>query len=290
MRQIIEQSFPQSIQLEMDIPSKLPCVMGDATQIHQVLLNLCVNARDAMPKGGTLKITVEEADLDAQYAALNPDAIPGMYVLMRVSDTGVGIPPSVLDDIFEPFYTTKEIGKGTGLGLSTVLSIVRGHNGFLRVQSEVGKGTSVEVYIPAEASKGSESTVRTGSASRHGRGETILVVDDEQIVREITKATLEDNGYQVLTASDGTEALAVYAKEGEHIDLVFTDVVMPYLDGASTIRALQRLNPHVKVIASSGLNSDEKRAGAKMLFDVPLLEKPFTAGMLLRKLGEVLGD
>ena len=290
MRQIIEQSFPKTIHLDLVTPAKLPCIMADATQIHQVLLNLCVNARDAMPRGGTLSITVEPVELDAHYAALNPDARPGKYIILRVSDTGMGIPPQVLDQIFEPFYTTKEVGKGTGLGLSTVMGIVRGHSGFVRVQSEVGKGTTFEVYVPAVDNHETDDIVKSSLLPRHGRGEVILVVDDEQVVREITRLTLEDNGYRVITAADGTEALAIYAKQGDDIDLVLTDVVMPYLDGASTIRAMQRMNPRVKVIASSGLNTEEKRSGAKMLFDVPLLEKPFTASMLLSKLGEVLGN
>jgi two-component system, cell cycle sensor histidine kinase and response regulator CckA len=287
---IVEQSFPKNIQLAMSTPNALPCIMGDATQLHQVLLNLCVNARDAMPQGGNLAVSIEGIELDAQYAAMNPDARAGHYVLLRVSDTGSGIAPEVQEKIFEPFYTTKEVGRGTGLGLSTVMSIVRNHGGFLRVQSEVGKGATFEVYLPAVVAENQEAPAATRPAGRRGRGETILVVDDERIVREITRVTLEDTGYHVLTAEDGTEALAMYAKQGETIDLVLTDLVMPYLDGASTIRAMQRLNPRVKVIACTGLNTEEKRAGARTLVDVPLLEKPFTASMLLTKLGEVLGQ
>ena len=289
MRTIIEQSFPKGIVLRISTPKDLPCVMGDATQLHQALLNLCVNARDAMPQGGVLTVSVESVTLDAKSAACNPGTVPGVYVLLKVSDTGVGIPPEVRELVFEPFYTTKEIGGGTGLGLSTVLAIVRSHGGFVRVRSEVGKGTSFEVYLPAVIDKSQEGTEPSVESLRRGHGETILVVDDEQIVREITKVTLEDNGYRVLTAKDGIEALEVYAKNTQSIALVLTDVVMPRLDGASTIRAMQQLNPDVKVIASSGLNTEEQRAGAKILHGVPLLEKPFTADMLLKKLGEVLG-
>ena len=289
MRTIIEQSFPKNILFHIATPKDLPCVMGDATQLHQAVLNLCVNARDAMPEGGDLTISVESITLDAQSAALRGGRPPGMYVLLKVSDTGVGIPPEVRELVFEPFYTTKDIGGGTGLGLSTVLAIVRSHGGFVRVQSEVGNGTSFEVYLPAVMGQSAERPEQSGEFMRRGHGETILVVDDEQIVREITKVTLEDSGYRVLTANDGVEAVALYARQGASIDLVLTDVVMPRLDGPSTIRAIQQLNPDVKVIASSGLNTEEQSAGARSLHGVPLLEKPFTANMLLKKLGEVLG-
>jgi two-component system, cell cycle sensor histidine kinase and response regulator CckA len=290
IRKIIEQSFPKNILLDMDMPAALPLVNADAAQLQQVVLNLCVNARDAMPSGGTLTIIAEDVRLDAQYAALHPDAAPGRYVLLKFSDTGFGIPAGLLEKIFVPFYTTKAVGRGTGLGLSTAMGIVRSHGGFMRVQSDVGKGTTFEVYLPAVTLEGENAPPPSGVGGRHGRGETILVVDDEQIVREITKMTLIDCGYKVLTAKDGLEALALYAQHSGTISLVLTDVIMPYLDGPSTIRALQRMNPDVKVIACSGLNSEEKRAGARTLLDVPLLEKPFTADMLLVKLGEVLGE
>jgi two-component system, cell cycle sensor histidine kinase and response regulator CckA len=289
IRSIIEQSFPKNIQLDLIMPGKLPLVSGDASQLQQVILNLCVNARDAMPGGGVLSIAAEDIQIDAQYAALNADATPGRYVLLKFSDTGKGIPPELLDRVFDPFYTTKEMGHGTGLGLSTAIGIVRNHKGFMRVQSEVRKGTTFEVYLPAATLKDEELPSPSPTLGRQGSGETILVVDDEQIVREITKATLLDHGYKVLTAKDGLEALALYAQHRDVIALVLTDVVMPYLDGPSTIRALLRMNPEVKVIACSGLNTEEKRTGAYTLDGVPMIEKPFTAGRLLLKLGEVLG-
>jgi PAS domain S-box-containing protein len=288
MQKIVDQSFPKNITFEMNTPSQLPCVKGDATQLHQVLLNLCVNARDAMPQGGTLRLSVEAVTLDEQYAALNPEAKPGNYVLVRASDTGTGIPPEVVDKIFEPFFTTKEVGKGTGLGLSTVLAIIRGHEGFVRVRSQVGVGTTFEVYIPAVDEFDGVQVRRDDAPPQNGNGETVLVVDDERIVREITRLTLLSHGYNVLTADEGTEALALYSKHGSEISVVLTDIVMPYLDGASTIRALQRMDPEVRVIACSGLNSNEKRMGAMTLRDVPFLEKPYTTEALLRKLNEVL--
>jgi PAS domain S-box-containing protein len=289
LHKIMEQSFPKNIRIRIHTPKDLPCVMADATQLNQALLNLCVNARDAMPQGGDLTVSAESCTLDQQSAALDPGVAPGTYVLLKVSDTGVGIPREAKELVFEPFYTTKELGGGTGLGLSTVLAIVRGHGGFVRVQSEVGKGAAFEVYLPAVKIKSGEGAARSAEATDKGHGETILVVDDEQIVREITKVTLEDNGYHVLTAKDGVEALAVYTTHGESIDLVITDLVMPRMDGASAIHAMRQLNPQVKVIASSGLNTEEKRAGVLPPPGVPLLEKPFTAKMLLTKLAEVLG-
>ncbi len=288
MQKIVDQSFPKNFTFEMNTPAQIPCVKGDATQLHQVLLNLCVNARDAMPQGGTFRLSVEGVTLDEQYAALNPEAKPGNYVLVRASDTGTGIPPEVIDKIFEPFFTTKEVGKGTGLGLSTVLAIVRGHEGFVRVRSQVGTGTTFEIYLPAVDAFDGVQVRNEDAPPRNGNGETVLVVDDERIVREITRLTLLSHGYNVLTADEGTEALALYSKHGSEISVVLTDIVMPYLDGASTIRALQRMDPDVKVIACSGLNSNEKRIGAMTLRDVPFLEKPYTTEALLRKLEEVL--
>jgi PAS domain S-box-containing protein len=288
MQKIVDQSFPKNITFEMTTPSRLPCVKGDATQLHQVLLNLCVNARDAMSGGGTLKLSLEAVSLDEQYAALNPEAKPGEYVLVRASDTGTGIPPEVMEKIFEPFFTTKEIGKGTGLGLSTVMAIVKGHDGFVRVRSVVGTGTTFEIYLPAVDETNGMPKAHADAPPQNGQGETILVVDDERIVREITRLTLLSHGYNVLTADEGTEALALYSKHGDEISLVLTDIVMPFLDGAATIRALQRMDPDVKVIDCSGWNSNEKRMGAMTLKDVPFLEKPYTTEALLHKLDQVL--
>jgi two-component system, cell cycle sensor histidine kinase and response regulator CckA len=288
LRKIIDQSFPRTIRLAMDNPGALPLVNADAAQLQQVLLNLCVNARDAMPDGGILSVSAEDVMVDGQNDAQQQDAAQGRYVLLKVSDTGVGIPSDLHAKIFDPFFTTKETGGGTGLGLSTVVSIVRSHGGFVRVHSKVGKGTTFEVFLPAIADESVPVASTPEQKGRHGRNEMILVVDDEHIVREITKATLLDNGYQVMTAKDGPEALALYAQHCHSIAVVITDVIMPYLDGPTTIRALQQINPGVKVIQCSGLSADEKRVGPKPLTGIPLLEKPYTADTLLVKLGEVL--
>jgi PAS domain S-box-containing protein len=285
---ILRETLPKSIEVSYDTPEEMWAILGDATQIHQVLMNLCVNARDAMPDGGKLSIKVENAYLDENYARMHLEAKPGHYVIITVADTGTGIPPHIVDKIFEPFFTTKEPGKGTGLGLSTVSGIVRGHGGFINVYSEIDRGTQFRVFLPA-LKLGEVPTFEKDQIDMPaGNGEVILVVDDELAIREITKSTLEAYGYRVLTASDGTEAIALYAQNRDMIQVVLTDMMMPYLDGAATIRALQKINPQVRIIASSGLtengrNIEAANAGVKLF-----LSKPYTAERLLKALAEML--
>lgn len=284
---VLRETLPKSIVVEFDIASDLEVIMGDATQIHQVLMNLCINARDAMPNGGTLKLSAQNADLDENFARMHPEAEPGRYIVLSVSDTGTGMPPEVVNRIFDPFFTTKEVGKGTGLGLSTTISIVKSHRGFIGVYSEVGKGTRFTVYFPAAKSEqGAAETARSLPYPR-GSGETVLVVDDEENIREITSATLKKFGYEVLTAADGTEAIAVYAQQGK-IDLVLTDMAMPFMDGAATIRALRKLAPHLKIIAASGLSTPEQSAEIEALGVNAFLSKPYTAERLLTTIAAVL--
>ncbi|HYW29921.1 MAG TPA: ATP-binding protein, partial [Gemmatimonas sp.] len=257
-------------------------VLGDPTQLHQVLLNLCVNARDAMPAGGDLTIRVEHALVDDVYAAQNPDARPGDYAVIRVSDTGSGIRAEVRDRIFEPFFSTKEVGQGTGLGLSTTMAIVRSHGGFISLFSEPGMGTTFLVYLPANRSVPSGSETRGAAPPpERGNGELILVVDDEAPICRIAQRTLERFGYRVLTAGDGVEAIALYRQRGSEIDLVLTDMAMPVMDGPALIAALRALDPTVRVIGSSGLataESIERSTGARVAAFVP---KPYTADVLL---------
>ena len=287
VEKMLRHTLPKSIEVESDVPRDLAAVSGDATQLHQVFLNLCVNARDALPQGGRLTLTAEETDLDEAYARMETQARPGRYVLVRVADTGTGIPPDILDKIFDPFFTTKEQGKGTGLGLATVLGIVRGHGGFVNVRSEVGKGTQFSVYLPV-----APTGVACAPAPREvlpcGSGELVLVVDDEAAIREITRTTLEANGYRVLTAGDGTEALALFAQHRPDIRLVLTDMMMPVMDGPATVRALRKLAPQVRVVAMSGLAAGTSTPAAGGVDALAVLQKPYTAADLLRTLREAL--
>ncbi|HEX6625479.1 MAG TPA: PAS domain S-box protein, partial [Pyrinomonadaceae bacterium] len=287
---ILGETLPKAISIRLDLRERLEVVSADATQLHQVLMNLCINARDAMPAGGVLTIRAENKTVDENYARMQFDAQAGSYVAVTVEDTGTGMPPEVLNRIFEPFFTTKEMGKGTGLGLSTALTIVRSHGGFVNVYSEVGKGTKFTFYLPvAESGEGAEA----GKARPElpgGSGELILVVDDEEAIRRITKGTLETFGYKVLTAGDGTEAVALYAENSGEIKAVLTDMLMPFMDGLATIRALRRMNPRVKVIAASGLTGNGQSAEAEAAGVKTFLAKPYTAEKLLKTLAELLSQ
>ena len=289
VRNILKSTFPKTIEIKVFTAEGLSPVVGDATQLHQVLMNLSVNARDAMPNGGRLTIQAEDTYFDENYARMHFEAKPGRYVVIRVADTGVGMPPDILEKIFEPFFTTKEQGKGTGLGLPSIRGIVKGHGGFIDVYSEVGKGTEFKIYIPAAKSGHVTEPDETSSTLPRGRGELILVVDDEAPLLEVAKRTLEENGYSVLTAADGTEALALYAEHRKKIDAVLMDMMMPYLDGAAAIRAIQKLDPDVKVIASSGLSANDKMFEAVNEGVKTFLTKPYTAEKLLKALAEILG-
>jgi two-component system, cell cycle sensor histidine kinase and response regulator CckA len=288
LRTMLSASFPKSINIHLDIPSQVWLVSGDSTQLHQVLMNLCVNARDAMPQGGTLKISVCNQVLDELQARQHLNAQVGPYTSVTISDTGMGIPPEILDRIFEPFFTTKEVGKGTGLGLSSVMGIVKSHQGFVTVSSQIGQGTEVQVFLPAV--KVSEVAPHEELDLPSGSEEWILVVDDEAFIREIIKATLEEHHYRVLTAQDGAEAIALYHQPHPPIALVLLDLMMPILDGAATIEALHVLDPQVRVVAMTGLSSAEMRQKATRIGAHAFLPKPFLTQELLKVVSQVLGE
>jgi len=289
IRQVVRETFPKNINTVFQLGRELWAVEGDATQLHQVFMNLCVNARDAMPQGGKLIVSAENLVLDEVYAGMNPDAKPGPYVVVKVEDTGTGIPPEVQERIFEPFFTTKEIGKGTGLGLSTTLGILRSHGGFVNLSSEPGKGAKFKVYLPAITTPRAVAQAAVAQTQLpRGQGELVLVVDDEESVRSVTQKTLERFGYRVLLAANGAEAVARYAQHRAEIAVVLTDMAMPVMDGPATILALRAMNPAVKIIGSSGHASQggvAKAVGAGVQHFVP---KPYTAETMLKVLADVL--
>ena len=275
---VVEETFPKSIELEHDIGSDLWPVLGNATQIHQVLLNLCINARDAMPKGGTLQIIAANRRLDVDEAAAIPAARPGNWLMLEVADTGTGIAPEVLKSIWLPFFTTKGEGRGTGLGLSTIRGIVANHGGFIDLQTEVGRGSVFRVFLPAVEGEVSPPGGARPSSAPRGRGELILVVDDEASIRDIVTAVLQKHGYSVLSCSDGMEAITLFKVHPDEIALVVTDVDMPNLNGVGLAKTLLRIRPDIHLIIMSGLpRSDTTSSDVMMARELAhvFLAKPF---------------
>jgi PAS domain S-box-containing protein len=290
LENIIKDTFPKDIQLRFSIPNDIWTVLGDPTQVQQILLNLCVNARDAMPDGGNLTISAANCNLDEHYTAMDAQAKPGRYLNINVTDSGSGIPREIIDKIFEPFFTTKELTKGTGLGLSTVMAIVRSHGGIVKVYSEPGNGTTFKLYLPAMANFPASQKLTQQISMPRGNGETILVVDDEAAILTVTCQTLEAFGYRVLTAGNGAEAVALYAQNKNEIAVVLTDMMMPIMDGPSLIRVLVQINPMIKIVRSSGLSPN----GSGNKFPEPgvkyFLTKPYTAPTLLQTMRAILEE
>jgi PAS domain S-box-containing protein len=289
IERIVKQTFSKAIEIRTELPAQnLWTISGNATQLHQVLMNLCVNARDAMPEGGILQICARNLWVDAHYARMNIEAKIGPYVVITVSDTGLGISREIVDRIFEPFFTTKELGKGTGLGLSSVLGIIKSHGGFVNVSSEMGKGTEFQVYLPVTPTMETDCPAEEHQELLTGHGEVILVVDDEDSIREITRTSLETYGYRVLVASDGIEAVALYTQHQQEISVVLLDMMMPSMDGPTTIRVLQKINPQIKIIGVSGLVSNHKMIELVGNSVKTFLPKPYTSNELLKNLQIVL--
>jgi PAS domain S-box-containing protein len=285
---IANETFLKHIKVRTQIQADLWPVLGDPTQLHQVLLNLCVNARDAMSEGGTLTLSAANVILDSHYSSLNPDARPGSWLHLKVEDTGSGMAPEIIEKIFDPFFTTKPLGEGTGLGLSTSLGIIKSHHGFLRVHSTPGTGTTFEIYLPALTGSTAPASPSAPAVLPRGHQELILVVDDELTVRQITQRTLEAHGYRVLQAADGAEAIAIFVNRRQEIAAVLTDMMMPIMDGPATIRVLHRLSPLLPIIAASGLSEDHRNNGTTTPGIRHFLPKPYTAEALLNALHDVL--
>ena len=290
MEKIVRETFPKSITVSSRKSDALWNIEGDSTQLHQVLLNLCVNARDAMPDGGYLTLYAENVVLDASSAERTPDAEAGHYVEFNVKDTGMGIPPEIQDKIFDPFFTTKKQGLGTGLGLSMVIGIAKSHGGFVTVESEPGCGAGFKVFIPAvspDAYSAGSATVGEQGAPR-GNGELILLVDDEEAILVMAEATLKKHGYNVACAHDGVEAVSLYALHKESVRLVITDIMMPFVDGVALVRALKNMNPAIRIIASTGQAEKSRQNDLRAQGIETFLFKPYDVNRLLTAVHEEL--
>ena len=287
---VASETFPRNIRIQCDVTKDLGCLEGDATQLHQVLMNLCVNARDAMPDGGTLRIEAGIVNLDAQHTSMTRGTRVGRYFTMRVSDTGTGIPQDILGKIFDPFFTTKPLGKGTGLGLSTAIGIIKSHEGFLNVRSELGKGTTFEVFLPVASEAAGSIAVKKESPLPAGHGELILVVDDEREVRTMTAAVLTQYGYNVLTAADGAEAVSIYAQRSTEIRVVLTDIMMPVVDGVALCRVLRKMNPEICLIVATGYADESRTLELPSLNVREVLSKPFSTATLLAAIDKAIAE
>ena len=290
---VLGETFPKSIAIEQDLQRDLWPILANPTQIHQVLLNLCVNARDAMPEGGKLRLRSENCVLDkSSVLALKAgqpglDVTPGDWVVLQVGDTGSGIAPSILSRIWEPFFTTKSPSKGTGLGLSTVATIIRTHHGFCTLQTEQGCGSTFRIYLPAADSPNRSSNSPFSAPAPRGADELILLVDDEQPILETVGSILTQGGYRVITARNGVQASEIFGAKCDEIGLVITDQDMPELDGLGLLRFVQKLKPGFKVLVMSGLSGGNPLVPDEELA-APFLSKPFTSQELLKEIYRLL--
>ena len=288
MLKIVAETFPKNVSVQSRVAPDLPAVLGNLTHLHQVLLNLCINARDAMPAGGRLTLDARRETVDADLAKACAAPAAGPHVVLEVADTGTGIPPGILDKIFDPFFTTKPTGQGTGLGLSTVLGLVRSHRGFIRVDSRPGAGTRFRIYLPAAPADGPAAAPAAAADLPAGHGEGILVVDDETAARDAVRQILERHGYRATVVSSGEEALALYDRDPARFQLVITDLMMPGMDGAALLRHLRQSAPTLKAIAMTGGLSRAEMAQALEAESAEFLLKPFDAAVLLETVRRAL--
>ena len=293
MAKIAQETFPRSIRVQTEVASDLWPVLGNATQLHQVLLNLCVNARDAMPGSGRLLLRARNVLVDEHYVSMHAEARVGPHVDIQVGDTGSGIPDEIRHRIFEPFFSTKEADQGTGLGLTTVLGIVKDHGGFIGFTSAPGQGTTFDIHLPAQPEHPAEGELdRISRSLPRGQGELILVVDDEPAILAAAERTLSRHGYQVIHAGDGVEGVAQFSNHGGAVRAVVTDIIMPLMDGTTLCRLLHRISPATPIIAFTGaLEGHAGQALAKTLGELgvrKILNKPHDAETLLTALHDVL--
>jgi nitrogen-specific signal transduction histidine kinase len=282
LHRLLVRVLPKNIRLSMHIDDGLWPIRGDATQLHQLLLNLCVNARDAMPTGGTLALTVSNQPVRPKGIGDHQDW-PGPCVCLAVTDTGSGIAPENLERIFDPYFTTKPAGQGTGLGLATVREITRAHGGLIEVRSEPGHGTQFRIYFPSVAQAIVDA--RPTPPCVLGNQETILLVDDEAVIRNLMRVSLEQAGYRVLLAQDGAEAMARLAQAHEAVALALVDLMLPGMDGQAVIRTLRRIKPHLPVVIVTGTDATPAELAAS---SDAVVYKPFTTQQLLAAIADVL--
>jgi CheY-like chemotaxis protein len=286
MVKIIQDTFPKSILISTKVAKELWNTTGDTTELYQVLLNLCVNARDAMPQGGELTLTVANVTSGQGMKSVSGDIPPGSYVVLSVADTGTGIPPEVLPRIFEPLFSTKPPDKGTGLGLSTVAGIIKKHNGFIQLQSEVGKGTEFRIYLPAALAAEMDKSKEPAKLLPLGHGEMILIMDDEATVRQLAQTTLQNYGYRVVTAMSGLDGITTFEEFQQEIKLLVSDTDMPLLDGIAAIRAVQKLRPEIPILITSGNQYDKAQLERIDTAHLAFLEKPYTIEQLLNAVAQ----
>jgi CheY-like chemotaxis protein len=290
LQTMLKETFPEVIEFQTSVEKNIPFVNADHTQMHQVLLNLCVNARDAMPKGGILSIEAKTVPLETLIQQF-PEADSDKYVAIRVSDTGIGMDEATRSRIFDPFFTTKELGQGTGLGLSVVYGVIQEHHGFISVESTVGRGTTFSLYLPIpQEEKKTQEIKNIRIEELEGGSETILFAEDEELLREVVQSILESNGYKVLIATDGREAVEIYKKNFKNISLVLTDIGLPKLTGIDAYAMIKEVNPDVKVIFASGFISLDTRSELLKEGVKGFIQKPYSISEVLQIVREVLNE
>lgn len=286
--QICKETFPKNLEIGLEYPLDLLPVMADPTQLHQVMLNLCVNARDAMPHGGKLTLLLAQTQIDETFAVTMPEAKPGDFITISVEDTGHGIPSDIRPKIFDPFFTTKEVGKGTGLGLATVFGIVKNHGGFLTLKSEIGHGTRFTVYLPAAVDGAGFPEKRMGTPRLAGNGETVLVIDDEPAILGVISTTLESAGYRVISAENGADGVARLVRDLDDISVVLADYQVPVMDGCAFMRVARKLKPDLPVLLMSGHSRSDIPIPRDLESDIVYLPKPFSLDQILEKIAVAL--